>query len=197
MEMDKNTDSCFGTGKLLYIHGYGSNGNAWKKKLLQEMFPQNEVIAPTFDYDHVSPYRVYDALRDIVCANDVRLIVGSSTGGFHALACSLFSDSEIWAINPVSNLEKTFRKMASMKEIAISDDMERSLSVCRRFQEEVFDKIPLPNGKLNFALSTDDEVLGDHTPLKRKFANCGKIVEFDDSGHHFLRFGELKKYFAG
>ena len=181
--------------KLLYIHGYGSDGNAKKKQILQDMFPDSEVLSPTFDYARLSPYQVRESLQKIVGENDIRLIVGSSTGGFHAIVCSMFSDAEIWAVNPVSDLEKTFRRMALLEGTVISDEMERALAVCRNFQTEVFDRITLPNTRLNFALSTDDEVLGDHTQLKKKFANCGKIVELDNSGHHFLRFDELKEYF--
>ena len=180
------------TAKFLYIHGYGSNGNAWKKKLLQEMSPENEVLAPTFDYNKLTPLEIYKSLQRIVNENDVKVIVGSSTGGFYALACSTFSDAEIWAINPVVNLEVTFRKILLQKEKTVSTEAERMFRLYKKFQSEVFDQIPLPNKNINLALSTDDELLGDHSATKQRFANCGKIVELDNSGHHFLRFIELK-----
>ena len=45
---------------------------------------------------------------------------------------------------------------------------------------------------LNFALSTDDELLGDHHPLLDLFPHHDKVVWKDNSGHVFLKFEELQ-----
>ena len=51
---------------LMYIHGYGSTGNAIKAQLLHDMFPNARLVAPTFDYDHVPPQEVYRQLQEII-----------------------------------------------------------------------------------------------------------------------------------
>ena len=43
---------------ILYIHGYGSNGNGTKGQLLRSMLPEHRVVSPTFDYDHRTPEQI-------------------------------------------------------------------------------------------------------------------------------------------
>ena len=74
----------------MYIHGYGSNGNATKGQLLRTMLPQHRVVSPTFDYDHCTPWQIQTQIRETIEKEDVRMIVGSSFGGYHALCATAY-----------------------------------------------------------------------------------------------------------
>lgn len=92
---------------ILYIHGYNSNGNALKCRLLRSMFPSHRVLGPTLDYDHDDPDTVLEKLRVIIESEVVDMIVGSSFGGYFALCCTRFFNGPVWVINPVRDMMLT------------------------------------------------------------------------------------------
>lgn len=182
---------------LLYIHGYGSNGNAKKGQILQQMFPAATLISPTLDYDNHTPQQLQQQLQQLIADTQPALIVGSSFGGYHALCASRYYKGPIWMVNPVREAAPTLQRLfnpasftgnASLKSLAT-----QRLQEYREFDANVFLKLTPCNKQLNFALSTDDEVLGDHTPLLSLFPNYNQVVWKDHCGHHFMRFSELKK----
>ena len=59
------------------------------------------------------------------------------------------------------------------------------LTKFEEFQRKVFDKLPCDGSLLHFALSTDDEMLGDHHYLEEKFPDCHDFNYFDQQGHRF------------
>ena len=178
---------------LLYIHGYGSTGQAMKAKKLRGMFPEARVVAPTFDYDHLSPFDIFQQLKAIVADEQPRFILGSSTGGYYALCCTQFYKGTVWCVNPVREIFNTLGRVIpeGMREHPAAQAMLREYE---RFDREVFQQLHPADGQLCFALSTDDELLGDHRPLLTRFPNHGKVVWKDHCGHRFLRFEELKEY---
>ena len=173
----------------MYIHGYGSMGNALKARKLHEMFPDAKLVSPTFDYDHELPAIIFDRLREIVATEQPDLIVGSSTGGYYALCCTQFFRGTVWCINPVRDIMTTIRRAFQLRT---NSDVAPSLAAYERFDRDVFRRLAPADGQLHFALSTDDELLGDHRPLLDLFPNHASVVWKDHCGHRFFRFDELK-----
>ena len=64
---------------ILYIHGFASCGNSNKTQLLRENFPK--VLCPDIPVD---PDEAISFLQKLVVDNDVKLLIGSSLGGFYA-----------------------------------------------------------------------------------------------------------------
>ena len=60
------------------------------------------------------------------------------------------------------------------------------------FERKIFDKLPCDDTLLHFALSTDDELLGDHHYLEEKFPKCQDFNYFDQQGHRFAGVKILK-----
>ena len=174
---------------LMYIHGYGSTGNAVKAQQLHAMFPDARLVAPTFDYDTLTPQEVYRRLQSIVADEKPRLILGSSTGGYYALCCTHFFDGPIWCVNPVRDIVDTIERHLAQG----GDNIAQRLSEYKTFDQQVFQQLKPRDGQLHFALSTDDELLGDHRPLLAMFPNYGSVVWKDRCGHRFFRFEELKE----
>lgn len=185
----------------MYIHGYGSDGNATKGQLLRKMLPCHTVISPTFDYDNSTPWQIQDEIRHAIEDNDIKMIVGSSFGGYHSLCTTLFFHGIVWAINPVHEVETTIRRVILNSSSSSNNGKGQSfIDIYRDFNEKVFCKQVNLNQSgqwpketlLNFALSTDDELLGDHRPLLDLFPAHNRVIWKDDSGHRFFRFEELK-----
>ena len=182
----------------MYIHGYGSDGNAVKGQLLRKMLSGWRVLAPTLDYDHSSPWKIQQQISDAVAENDVRMIVGSSFGGYHSLCAMSFFRGTLWAINPVHDAVGTISRIVLQKNTA-SQETKIFLDGYKDFNNRVF--VPLSkrnreggwpsDANINFALSTDDELLGDHSPLLQLFPVHNSVVWKDHSGHPFMRFNEL------
>lgn len=182
------------TATLMYIHGYGSTGAATKAQLLRRMFPQYEVVSPTLDYDHVSPYRLQEQIRQLVDKHNIGLIVGSSFGGYQTLSATKFFEGPVWAVNPVREVIPTIQRV--ILNHTMSGDAFELLEEYKKFDAEVFRQLSAREGQLHFALSTDDELLGDHKPLLTMFPHYAQVVWKDQSGHRFFRFEELKDYIA-
>jgi hypothetical protein len=176
---------------ILYIHGYGSTGNAMKARKLQAMLPEARVVAPTFDYDHESPFDVLQQLKEIVAAKQPAFILGSSTGGYYALCCTSFYGGPVWCVNPVRDIFNTLTRIVP-EQLREGPEAQGLLREYERFDREVFRRLQPDDGQLHFALSTDDELLGDHRPLLELFPNHGAVVWKDRCGHRFFRFDELK-----
>ena len=183
---------------VMYVHGYGSNGNATKGQILRQMLPQCRVISPTFDYDNLTPWQIQEQLRTTVESEHVSMLVGSSFGGYHSLCATSFFHGTVWAVNPVHDVAQTIRRVVQKKEGNL--DPSDFIALYEDFDRQVFQEQSRKNRSgewtsdtpLHFALSLDDELLGDHTPLLQLFPQHCPVVWKDNSGHRFLRFNELE-----
>lgn len=180
---------------LMYIHGYSSTGQAYKAQTLQQMFPDARLVSPTLDYDRLTPDEVYGRLKRIIEEEKPALIVGSSTGGYYALCCTRFYHGPVWCVNPVHDILGTIDRLLSTQGWP-ADAVKERRALYETFDQEVYQTLRPADGQLHFALSTDDELLGDHRPLLDRFPNYGSVVWKEQCGHRFFRFGELKKEIA-
>lgn len=183
---------------IMYIHGYGSDGNAMKGQLLRRMIPQCRVVSPTFDYDRRSPWNIQEQIRNIIEHDNIKMLVGSSFGGYHSLCATTYFHGTVWVINPVHEV------LPTIKRVILNPNKPDGKAVQFLDQYEEFDKeVFREQAKLNqsnqwsadtslyFALSIDDELLGDHQPLLKLFPKHRQVIWKDHSGHRFLRFEEL------
>ena len=132
---------------------------------------------------------MFEELKATINTEHPDLILGSSTGGYYALCCTQFYDGPVWCVNPVREIIATIKRI-------IPDTAEgtaKQLEAYRSFDQEVFQRLQPHDGQLHFALSTDDELLGDHHPLLTLFPNHGSVVWKSDCGHRFFRFEELEE----
>ncbi|MBO4307993.1 MAG: hypothetical protein J5848_06765 [Bacteroidales bacterium] len=175
---------------IMYIHGYGSNGNAIKGQSLRRMFPLHRVVSPTFDYDNRSPWEIQEQIRKTVASEEVKMIVGSSFGGYQTLCATAFFHGPVWAINPVHDVVNTIHRIFGNDISDVYFDFDSKVF---RHQSKLNCNGEWPDDTpLNFALSTDDELLGDHHPLLELFPKHQSVVWKDRCGHRFYRFEELR-----
>lgn len=179
---------------LMYIHGYGSTGQAYKAKLLQEMIPDHKVISPTLDYDRIAPEILLEEVLRTIEIHQPSLVMGSSMGGYFALCAMRFYPGVVWCVNPVRDILSTLQFLSKNNpELASSEIFIQRLAEYKLFNDKYFVGLKANENQLHLALSTDDEVLGNHEPLLQLFPNTAKVVWKDQCGHRFLRFSEIKK----
>jgi len=180
--------------KILYIHGFNSAGGGHKAVELQKMFPQCEVLSPTFDYKN--PAAVQKKLDSLVRTQRVGMVMGTSLGGFFAIYCSAKHAIHAVVINPTVKPSQTLAKMVGKQKNYVTREEYQftaaDLAKFADFEQKVFDKLTFDGSKLHFVLSTDDELLGDHHYLEQRFPDCHDFNYFDQQRHRFAGVKILK-----
>lgn len=83
--------------KILYIHGFASSGAASKAMELRSMFPGAQVISPSLQH---RPLQDVEMLGRLAEDEGVDALVGSSLGGFYALAVACRYAVRLCLVNP-------------------------------------------------------------------------------------------------
>lgn len=181
--------------KLLYIHGLYSSGNAFKAQLMREHLAEYEIISPTLDYKNIPPLEIVQQLVGIITHDSPRLAVGSSLGGYYAICCCAACSVPVLAVNPVTNPIPLLRDIAAkaendknLEDVALA---RKQIAAYEQFQTAFFEPAAPKGENLNFALATDDELLGNHHYLAQRYPEHNEMVFMDGCGHHFKRFQEL------
>lgn len=179
---------------ILYVHGYGSTGDAWKAQVLRHQFPTVRVVSPTVKYDESSPYAILDQLERVIEAECPDVLVGSSMGGYFSMCLIPRFEGRVWCVNPVRDVLSMVRRVVdplrSSGDVDTRQKAEQMMQSYASFDREVFRSVNPADGQLNFFLSKDDELLGSHEGLLRLFPNHGRVVWRDEGGHHYTKFEE-------
>lgn len=170
--------------KILYIHGFKSTGNALKAHILKKKF--DNVVSPTMP---VSPKEAIGFLDKLLRKSQIDLIIGSSLGGFYAYIMHKMHLKKVLLINPSLKPWETLAGQVGIHERFVSGNefewkKEHNEELKKIFRES--EKLPIDESKLNFFISTDDELL-DHSEIPVKFKNSN-IQYFDNAGHQFTAF---------
>ena len=180
--------------KILYIHGFNSAGGGHKSVEIKKMFPECKVLSPTFDYKN--PADVQKKLDSMVRVQRVNLVMGTSLGGFFVIYCAMKHKLPAVIINPTIRPSETLAKhLGKQKNYVTKEEYQFTASDLDKFadfERKVFDKLKCDGTLLHFALSTDDELLGDHHHLEQRFPDCQDFNYFDQQGHRFAGVKILK-----
>lgn len=65
--------------KIVYVHGWLSNGNTSTVTILKNMLPNDEILSPTLDYSE--PLLALKYLQNYIKTNNPDLVIGTSLGG--------------------------------------------------------------------------------------------------------------------
>ncbi len=176
---------------ILVIHGFNSAGGGAKAEALKKMFPGATVLSPTFDYKN--PAATLKTLDSLCLTRRPNIIIGTSLGGFFALLCGATHHRPAMLINPTTEPSVTLRKFIGQNKNFVTGQRyiftEQDVEKYATLEREQFNKIVPEDDLTCFVLSTDDEVLGDHTYLEQKYPQCSNFNYFTGQGH---RFSSLK-----
>ena len=193
------------TKKILYIHGFNSAGGGHKSEEVQKMFPDWQVLSPTFDYK--DPAGVAKRLDSLVRTQRISVVMGTSLGGFFTIYCAKKHSLPVVVINPTIRPSETLAAhLGKQKNFVTKEEYQftsADLAKFADFESKVFAKLPskfkidTPLGSYNPDWAyveevQDDELLGDHHYLEGVFPNCQDFNYFDRQGHRFAGVKILK-----
>jgi len=146
---------------IIYINGYKGEKSSKAKKLSKLLHLDIEHVVYNFDKNNIDEITEKSKKADI--------IIGSSTGAFIGRIIAEKYDIPLISLNPVVDLEKTFRKIG----VPVPD-----------IPSPIYARI----GQLNLVNKDDDLI--DYTETVSTFPNC-KIYE--KGGHRFSNLEETKE----
>lgn len=182
------------TKKILYIHGFNSAGGGHKSQEISKMFPDCQILSPTFDYKN--PADVQRKLDSTIRIQKINVVVGTSLGGFFAIYSSAKHKIHAVIINPTTKPSETLKAMIGKQKNYVTKETyqftDSDLRKYSDFENKTYSKLTIDSSLLHFALSTDDELLGDHHYLETLFPDCHDFNYFDQQGHRFAGVKILK-----
>lgn len=180
----------------LYIHGFASTGATSKVDQLREILgPDEEVIAPTLTH---CPFNDIETLCDIIESSKVKTVVGSSLGGFYAIALAQRYDLRVVLINPALDPATTLEPMigtvkvyGTNTEFTWGRPQLRELDALSYMVEAA---IQLETSELTWPnvlilLAEKDELLDSHVTAAR--FSLAKVIMDPNEDH---RFGSMYPY---
>lgn len=178
--------------KIMYIHGFKSDGNSEKAKILKNKFGEEYIISNTLP---IAPLQAINELQNALSDDEIGLIIGSSLGGFYALYLSIFNSLPAILINPSLKPFETLKPYLGINTRFNSNEkfelLDEHLMQFRALYEEM-KQLDYDQSFLNFYLSKDDEII-DHSSIPSKFPKAGSIKFFENSTHQFLNFKDILK----
>ena len=94
------------TGKILFIHGFGSCGTGNKAETLRQHFGKDRLVTPDLP---VSPSHCIDILQKLIMEHQILATVSSSLGSFYATWLNRQFKLPAVLINPAVNPANTLR----------------------------------------------------------------------------------------
>lgn len=168
--------------RILYIHGFNSNGNSNTVRNLRSMLPNDEVYSD--DFDLLDLDGTQDKIHQLMKKYQINILMGSSFGAFHVLMCD--TDIHRIVVNPcmypsveIPKLEPTLSEnvIAAMKEYE---------SRYKPHHQDIFG-----------IFGKDDELFSYYEEFRRLFgySENGKENQIFIDGHHRLSPDELRSGF--
>ncbi len=175
--------------EVLYIHGFASSSLSYKARLLEEFFSNvgyYNIIHPNIP---VAPKKAMNFIKEIITYNPIKLIIGSSLGGFYALAAHQDSHLPTVLINPALEPHKTLKDFTGVVKKFNTEDFFIWTEDHVKQLQDIYFSLNFNNfdqDKLYFYLSKNDEFI-DHSNIPNLFPKA-HIKFFDNCRHRFDKF---------
>jgi uncharacterized protein len=177
---------------IIYIHGFSSSANSTKGRILKEYFGDKEkVLTPGLPEE---PNKTMQVLEELInsAKNEKILLVGSSLGGFYALALhSKYKNLRTVLINPA------LYPYEQMK-VYIGMNINRSNGETFEWKEEYLSQLKKINDEMDdkhlesvmLLLAKDDELL-DYKDTVNFLGKTGETILLNNARHQFSIFIEV------
>ena len=178
---------------VVYLHGYGSNGQSSTVRQMRRMMPEFNLLAPDIPEN---PAEALPFLKDFCKANDAKLIIGTDMGAMYAM--QMFDYYRI-CVNPALHMSKLtdmlkvgtfnyFQPTADGRtQFTITDDTIRQF---REMEAHMFDGLTDESRRKCWGFFGDkDEIINCKMEFARQF--FPNIYMF--SGCHRMNFVVLRE----
>lgn len=167
----------FAAEKVLYVHGFGSSGQSNTPRLLRQMLPQAEIIAPDLP---MHPAEALQLLQRICAEEQPAVIIGTSMGGMYAE--KLYGFDRI-LVNPAFNIHETLRTNVGLGRVTYfskRQDGVQEFMLTKALLEEFRDVTTL-----NFQHANEE---GEQTRVYGLFATHATMVHTEPLfAEHYLQ----------
>lgn len=192
---------------IIYLHGLNSTGQSAKGQFIKQAFSDTtQVYTPTYDHD---PDRAIEYLHHYVAdclhhlaAEETRMLVGSSLGGFYAQYLSRqFEGFKLVLINPALGPVEILRQHLGVNENFYTGERyileEHHLQALLKYEISTPCQNPLPTLLL---LDNGDEVIDYHFAAE-EYAPCANVVIYEGGDHQFQHLPEslplIRQFYFG
>lgn len=145
------------TMKILNIHGYKGDSENSACRALREL--GLDVISPQIDYDADSPENILETLKAVLIEKKPDMLVGTSLGGFFALALAVETGLPARMVNPC------LMPFITLPELGYSGDICRYIGIFGSFAKLEQDNICAIIGGQDEVISYYDfteKIIKDH-----------------------------------
>ena len=175
--------------QLIYIHGFESDSNALKGKMLRdwcaEHRPDIQVIRPDCN---LPPLQVMDILTQAIKKDSQTGIVGSSFGGFYATVCTAKFAVKSVLVNPAVRPSQRFQRYFTDGQNGHTTEGGWTITQADLADlEALYEPVPSHAEKMLVLLKTGDEVL-DYRIAEGYYGQDGaqSSMVIDTGGDHFM-----------
>ena len=179
---------------LIYIHGFGGNGEGKKATLFREYAKSKNYhfIAPSLSYIPTLAISTLEELAESYIALGQEVVfVGSSLGGFYSIYLATKYKTKAALINPAvqpyDTLSRTITRGKSYYDGSIFEWNEGHIEMLHRYQVDSIEP-----ERFMLLVQKGDEIL-DYSYATQKFGDSLQIVE--EGGDH--SFVGIERYFDG
>lgn len=172
--------------KILYLHGFASCGEGNKSTELKKYFGEKNVLSPDLS---PSPFDTVKMIEGLLKSEDIKLITGSSLGGFYATYLAEKYGMKALLLNPSTRPWETLASEVGWQKRFCDDEVFEFKSIYLE-QLKTLESAP-EKGKYLLLLQSGDEVL-DHTKAQSLYNMHKIIVEY--GGNH--RFENIEEYLS-
>ncbi len=175
---------------IIYIHGFGSNGEGSKAKILRELLEDEGFIAPSLSY---VPELAINTLKELIESYskfEKVYLMGSSLGGYYALYLADLYDLKAVLINPSVSPTRTLKEVLGDQENYYDGSKfewnKNHLNSLEKFE------VNNPQVERYLLLSQKGDETLNYVDAMQKLYGCKKHIE--DGGNH--SFDGIGRYIA-
>lgn len=159
---------------ILYVHGFASSGNSGTARTIQKYLPNCRVISPDLP---VNPDKALALLKQIISADKIDVVVGTSMGGMFAQ--KLRGVPKI-LVNPSFHVSESMRRKIGIvpffkKREDGATEFEVTATLCdayRDIEENQFENLSDREISITYGLfGTEDDVVSCEAEYDRYYLN--------------------------
>jgi predicted esterase YcpF (UPF0227 family) len=170
---------------ILYIHGFASCGNGNKSSILKQFFGEDKVLSPDLPPE---PKEAIKFLSNLIEKHSVKMLVGSSLGGYYSIHLAEKHDLKAVLINPALRpFESLNALVGKIRRYCDGFEFEWKREYIRQLIDLFTPKVEF--SRYLVLLQTGDELLNYEEAVNR--FRCSKVV-VEYGGNH--RFENLDDY---
>ena len=175
---------------IIYIHGFGSNGEGSKAKILRELLEDEGFIAPSLSY---IPELAINTLKELIesySKYEKVYLMGSSLGGYYAIYLADLYNIKAVLINPSVSPTRTLQKVLGEQESYYDGSkFEWNKKHLKMLEQYEINKPQVQNYLL---LSQKGDETLNYIDAMQKLYGCKKCIE--EGGSH--SFDGIGRYIA-